>query len=231
MKGNLTRRGKASWRLKFDTGRDPVSGRRITKFVTLRGTKAQAQAEATKILAEIAAGTHVEPSKITVGEFVRARINQWETAGTISARTAQRYRQLLRHQIAPHIGSRELQKLRPLDVEEWHTTLRNSGRVARQRRCCRANHWPRTSYVVQGAQGCCKKRLSQPQRSHAGIAAQGKRHRDGDRPRRASLTGKTTRLSAASSCSAGRPLRHALGRSVGVALGPRQSRRQDRSSP
>jgi hypothetical protein len=75
MKGNLTRRGKSSWRLKFDSGRDPDTGRRITKFVTLRGTKAQAQAEATKILAEVAAGTHVGPSKVTVGEFVRARVS------------------------------------------------------------------------------------------------------------------------------------------------------------
>jgi integrase len=128
MKGNLTRRGKSSWRLKYDCGRD-LAGRRITKFVTLRGTRAQAQAQAAKILAEVVAGTHVEPSKVMVAEFVRARVSQWEAAGTISARTAQRYRQLVEHQIAPHLGSRELQKLKPLDIENWHTTLRNSGRV------------------------------------------------------------------------------------------------------
>lgn len=129
MKGNLTRRGKSSWRLKFDTGRDPITGRRTTKFVTLRGTRAQAQAEAAKILAEVFAGTHVEPHETTVGEFVRARADQWEAAGDISARTAQRYRQLIEHQIAPHIGAKLLQKLKPLDIEEWHTTLRGSGRV------------------------------------------------------------------------------------------------------
>jgi integrase-like protein len=129
MKGNLTRRGERSWRLKYDLGVDPTTGRRQTRYVTLRGTKAQAQAEATKILAEVVAGTHVEPVKMTVGEFVRARVSQWEAAGTISARTAQRYRQLVEHQITPHIGSRELQKLKPLDIEGWHTTLRNSGRV------------------------------------------------------------------------------------------------------
>ena len=55
MKGNLTRRGQTSWRLKFDIGRDPVAGRRITKFVTLRGTKAQAQAEASRIISAAAA--------------------------------------------------------------------------------------------------------------------------------------------------------------------------------
>jgi integrase len=59
---------------------------------------------------------------------VRDRVNQWESAGDISARTAERYRYLVENQIAPHIGAKLLQKLRPLDIEEWHTVLRTKGR-------------------------------------------------------------------------------------------------------
>lgn len=29
----------------------------------------------------------------------------------------------------PHLGAKALQKLKPLDIEEWHTTLKNQGRV------------------------------------------------------------------------------------------------------
>jgi integrase len=65
MRGNLTRRGKTSWRLKFDAGRDPVTGRRLTKFVTLRGTRRQAQEAAAKIVAGAVAGEHVDPSRET----------------------------------------------------------------------------------------------------------------------------------------------------------------------
>src|SRR6266496_4226901 len=100
MRGNLTRRGKSSWRLKYDIEPN-AAGRRQVRYVTLRGTRAQAQEQANRILAEVAAGTHVEPSKITVREFVQARLNQWEAAGTISARTGERYRQLVEHQIVP----------------------------------------------------------------------------------------------------------------------------------
>jgi integrase len=64
-----------------------------------------------------------------VADFVRARVSQWEASGEISARTAERQRQLLAHQIAPHLGTKVLRKLRPLDIEGWHTTLRNTGRV------------------------------------------------------------------------------------------------------
>jgi integrase len=64
-----------------------------------------------------------------VGAFVRARVDQWEAAGGISARTAQRYRELVENQIVPHIGAKVLQKLKPLDIEGWHSALRNGGRV------------------------------------------------------------------------------------------------------
>ena len=68
-------------------------------------------------------------SKVTVADFVRARVDQWEAAGAISTRTAQRYRQLVENQIAPYLGTKMLQKLRPLDMEQWHTILRTGGRV------------------------------------------------------------------------------------------------------
>jgi integrase len=49
--------------------------------------------------------------------------------GTISARTAARYRELVENQIAPHIGNKPLQKLRSFDIDAWHAALRTSGRL------------------------------------------------------------------------------------------------------
>jgi len=60
MTGNITRRGKHSWRLKFEASeRDPVTGQRATRFVTVRGTKKDAQRELTRQLAEIENGMAV----------------------------------------------------------------------------------------------------------------------------------------------------------------------------
>ena len=39
MKGSVIRRGKKSWRVKFDLGRDPLTGKRQTTYQTFRGTK------------------------------------------------------------------------------------------------------------------------------------------------------------------------------------------------
>ena len=41
--GHIQRRGKSSWRLKFEGGRDPETGRRKPQYVTVRGTKAAAR--------------------------------------------------------------------------------------------------------------------------------------------------------------------------------------------
>jgi integrase len=129
MKGNVTPRGKNSWRLKFDTGRDEVTGKRKTQYVTFRGTKKEARLKLAELITSTSQGSFAEQTKETVGDFVRARIDQWQAAGDITARTAERYRELLTNQIAPHLGAKALQKLRPIDIEKWHTTLRTSGRA------------------------------------------------------------------------------------------------------
>jgi integrase len=129
MKGHIRQRGKRSFELKFDAGRDPATGERKIQYASFRGTKREAQIKLAALITSVGAGSYVEPSKSTVADFVRARVAQWEAAGDISARTAQRYRQLVENQIAPHIGAKALQKLTRLDIEGWHNSLQQ-GRLA-----------------------------------------------------------------------------------------------------
>ena len=129
MRGHVRRRGERSWELKYEVGVDPRTGRRITKYASVKGTKREAQIKLAELIASVAAGSHIDTSKITVAEFVRSRIDQWEASGNISAKTAVRYRELNENQIVPHIGAMVLQKVRPLHIEQWHTDLRTKGRV------------------------------------------------------------------------------------------------------
>jgi hypothetical protein len=41
--GHIRPQGEGSWEIKFDLGRNPLTGRRTTKYVTFRGTKRKAQ--------------------------------------------------------------------------------------------------------------------------------------------------------------------------------------------
>ena len=42
MRGNITRRGRSSWRLKFDSGTDQ-NGKRLIQYQTVHGTKKDAE--------------------------------------------------------------------------------------------------------------------------------------------------------------------------------------------
>jgi len=96
--GAIVQRGKSSWRLKFDLGRDPVSGKRQTRYVTFRGTKREAQAELTRLLNSKNEGTYVDPTKMTLAEWLEHWLsvaeNGWAT------KTAARHRQIVRNNIA-----------------------------------------------------------------------------------------------------------------------------------
>ena len=121
-RGNITRRGKRSWRLKFDGGTD-AAGNRQTRYVTVKGKLQDAQRELTKLLVAVDAGTLVEPSRTTVAEYIRGWL---DGPHGLAAKTAERYRELAERQIIPHLGAVLLQKLRPKQVQTWHATLLQS---------------------------------------------------------------------------------------------------------
>ena len=49
---------------------DPITGRRTRRFITVRGNKKEAEKELTRVLNEVDKGTFVDPSKLTVGEYL-----------------------------------------------------------------------------------------------------------------------------------------------------------------
>lgn len=124
MRGNITRRGKSSWRIKFDAGRDPLSGQRRYHVETVRGKRQDAEKVLTARLTAAEAGTLVEPSKVTIAEALRT----WLSGATeITPKTRERYEQLAEQQIIPHLGAVAVQKLKPAQVQTWHGILLQRG--------------------------------------------------------------------------------------------------------
>ena len=132
MSGHIRRRGKASFELKFDLGIDDATGKRRIRYHAFKGSKAEAKIKLAELVLAAGKGAYVDCSKVTVAEHVRSRVFQWEAAPEgITARTAQRYRQLCENQIVPHLGAKPLQKLTRLDIEGWHNALHQGGLAAR----------------------------------------------------------------------------------------------------
>jgi hypothetical protein len=142
-KGSMRQRSPGSWELKWDTGVDPETGKRQTRTTTFRGNKADAARELRVRLVAVDKGEHVNPSKLTVNQLVKERINTWVQTNQIRQRTADNYMRVLNCYISPHIGSTMIQKLTAHQIETWHGALFSHGvrreRGVRIRTCQRAH--------------------------------------------------------------------------------------------
>ena len=126
--GHIRPQGDGSWEIKFDLGRDPLTGRRITKYVTFRGTKRKAQEELTRLLGQRNDGSYVEPTKMTVAQY----LNHWLEADIdrrVAARTAARYREIVEKNIIPKLGHVPVRKLTAVHIEAFEAELQREGWV------------------------------------------------------------------------------------------------------
>jgi hypothetical protein len=127
MRGNITKRGKNSWQLKFDA--PAINGKRQQRYATVRGTRQDAQKELTRLLSAADTGALPDPSNATIAEYVRTWLS---SAHEQSPKTLERYSELAERQIIPHLGAHKLQKLKPEHVQQWHGTVLSSGLSARK---------------------------------------------------------------------------------------------------
>ena len=116
MAGSIQRQGKGSWLLTFDVGRDPVTGRRRRRFVTVRGSKAEAQKALTEALAQRDRGVVVSAPKMTVAEFMRVWLRDYAEPN-VARSTLERYRGIVEAHIVPTLGRRRLADLRPAEIQ------------------------------------------------------------------------------------------------------------------
>ncbi len=116
MKGSIRRRSKDSWEITIDMGRD-AEGKRIRKFVNVKGKKADADKQLRKLLGNIDTGLPVDTGKTTLSEYIEHWLNT-DVAHARRPRTYQFYEMIHRLYIGPIIGNVQLQKLTPDHVQE-----------------------------------------------------------------------------------------------------------------
>lgn len=112
----------AKWYYRYDII-DPGTGKRKQKEVGGYRTKEEAEEAAIKIQAELLQGSYIEPSKITVGEymldFVNNTLRQQVEPNTFEQRLA-----FVNNHIIPHIGKIKLTDLSPAHIQKFYNTLR-----------------------------------------------------------------------------------------------------------
>ncbi|MGX9426945.1 MULTISPECIES: tyrosine-type recombinase/integrase [Bradyrhizobium] len=146
MKGSIRERSPGHWAIILDQP-GPATGKRKRKWHSFRGTKRQAQIECARLISDLSGGTYVEPSKLTVGQW----IDQWIEAGAPgrrqkkpSQRSLERYGQLLRTHVKPALGNRLLQKLQATEIDKRYVDMAEAKAIS-----------PRTQHHVHVVLGAC----------------------------------------------------------------------------
>jgi len=119
-KGNPT--GK--WEARYTTGRD-VNGKQIQRSIYGSSQK-EVLDKLQKAHAEIKGGDYVEPSKMTVKEWLDIWLKTY--IGNVKQTTHRAYTDHVNGHIVPHIGNVPLQKLKAHTIQELYNTLSKSGR-------------------------------------------------------------------------------------------------------
>jgi integrase len=118
------------WSLVVDAGKDPITSKRRQVHRTFRApnTKrgaAQADTALAKLIAEVEAGRALPSSGLTVAQLVERYIVDSEPRWAPGAAAETRRR--VKQHITPYVGEMPIEKLRPIDVQQLHATLRSGG--------------------------------------------------------------------------------------------------------
>jgi integrase len=120
-RGTITSRSPGSYRIRYSLGRDPVTGKRRFGTATVRGTRKQAEKELVRLLRTVDTGEHVDPTRITAGDWLRLWVDALKTE--VSPKTHERYAEIVRCYLLPAIGSVQLQRLTPTDIQRGYNNF------------------------------------------------------------------------------------------------------------
>lgn len=130
MAGSIRKRGKSSWQVIVDLGRDPASGIRKRRFEKVEGSRRDAERRLTELLSERDRGIDIVPERLTVAEFLERWIRDYASVN-VSASTLVRYTGIVRKHAIPAFGLLLLTKLRPLHLQSAYADWQEAGLSAK----------------------------------------------------------------------------------------------------
>lgn len=114
-------KGYTYWEARFTTGFDPGTGKQKQRSITGKTQKEVAQ-KLRQATSEIDQGTYLEPSKLTLGDW----LNIWaqDYLGAVKPRTVDNYQAVIKNHISPALGAIRLDALSAHVIQRFYNSLR-----------------------------------------------------------------------------------------------------------
>jgi integrase len=127
MTGHIRKRGRKSWEVRIETGRDS-NGNRQFDYVTVHGSEDDAQKELTRRMNDLNNGAYVDSTKITVGEFLDRWLSTYAETN-VGAKTLEGYKSIIEQHFKPSFGLLPLQKFTAFQIQSHYARrLKEGGR-------------------------------------------------------------------------------------------------------
>jgi integrase len=127
MSSHLEKRGKKSWNIIIETGRDPATSKRKRFKKIFHGRGKDAEKEMARLLIQIEQGLFVEPTKMSFGAY----LNNWlaDAKNKLAPKTYLRYKEIVDNKIIQELGQINIEKLKPLHLQSYYSKMMDSGRM------------------------------------------------------------------------------------------------------
>lgn len=118
MKGHIRQRSKGSGTIWVDLGRDPETGKRNQRTLTVHSTKRDAHQKLRDVLHSLDTGNYIKPSKLRAAEFLEEWLQDYVATNT-APRTRKKYEEIVRLHIVPALGALPLLELQPQHIQKY----------------------------------------------------------------------------------------------------------------
>jgi integrase len=128
MQGHIRKRGKGSWAVVVDLGRDPSTGRRRQLWRSVQGTRRAAEALLVQLLHQRETGIDQSPGKLSVADYLECWLRDYAKENT-APKTYRSYADIVRRHLRLALGSLPLTRLRPQHIQAYYSHALRAGRL------------------------------------------------------------------------------------------------------
>ena len=126
MRGHITKRGKDSYSIVISLGKDPATGKYRYQWVSVKGTKKDAEKRLSELLHQLDTGTFVNPGRTTLAEYLQRWLQEYAKPN-LSPRGFERYESITRVHLIPRLGNIPLVQLTSEQLQKHYTLKVSEG--------------------------------------------------------------------------------------------------------
>ncbi len=119
--GTIRKRTDGRWEARFTTGFDPTTGKQVQKSIYGK-TQKEVREQLSQTIAELDAGTYLEPSKETVGQWLDTWLETYVTY-SVKPYTVDSYRRVCANYLIPALGRIPLSALTAPQIQKFYNSL------------------------------------------------------------------------------------------------------------